>query len=127
MRLHPGRFRRCAAMARQYSMRRTQAGPSIAPAGVSREARALTARQVEAITTVMRLFVEEDLAGGMPAGRRMRCQACGQQQPAAGFVRYGSSDICNRCATAYELCRACGRVRTIEEYLHEEFPRTSSA
>jgi hypothetical protein len=79
--------------------------------------RVLSRRQVEAIGAIMRLFVEDDLANGVSDARRLYCGACARSRPAPGFVRYSGADLCNPCATAYEIARARGLVRTIGEYL----------
>lgn len=67
----------------------------------------------EAIAALMRLFVEDDLASGVLPDATRACDACGQQRPAAGFVQYDGRMVCNACATAYEVQRACGVARSI--------------
>ena len=82
-----------------------------------REARTLTPGQVQAIRTVMQLFVEEDLAAGPPRTRSRWCAGCGAPRPGAGFISYECADLCHPCATAYELARARGTVQTAGEFL----------
>jgi hypothetical protein len=115
----PARFRRCRAhppFDRQGATGRDR-GP------IERRTSGLTERQVQAITTVMHLFVEDDLANGVLPSRVIRCQACRHIRPAPGFVRYDRRPVCNRCATDYEIRRAGGLVRSIDEYLTDEHAR----
>ena len=82
-----------------------------------RAARSLTPGQVQAIRTVMQLFVEEDLAAGPPRTRPRWCAGCEAPRPGAGFITYECADLCHGCATAYELARARGTVHTPGEFL----------
>lgn len=84
------------------------------------EVRVLTAAQVRAIRTAMHTFVEEDLAFGGARACRRWCARCAAHRPAAGFVAYESGDLCNDCATDYELARARGLVWSVEEFLSSE-------
>lgn len=94
--------------------RREPAQPprSSAPVG-----RWLTPDQVRAVAAVMRLFVEDDLANGVSPARGLWCDACERMRPAPGFIRYEQRQVCNACATEYEIQRARGLVRSIKEYL----------
>ena len=82
-----------------------------------RRERALTPRQVHAIREVMRIFVEDDLANGVPPGKRLFCHACEASRPAAGFIKYGRLAFCNACAVEYEMARARALVGAPEEFL----------
>lgn len=77
----------------------------------------LTAQQVEAIRTAMHLFVEEDLARGERTPAPRWCGRCEQERPGAGFIHYEARDLCNACATVFELTRARGIVRNLPEFL----------
>jgi len=79
--------------------------------------RKLTMDQTAAITAVMRLFAEEDLAKGVPPNQRMRCDRCEMPKPLPGFVGYSTYKLCNDCSIEYELARAEGEVSTIEEFI----------
>jgi hypothetical protein len=81
--------------------------------------RELTPHQVEAIVAVMRLFVDDDLANGVAPLATRACDACRQQRPAPGFVRYEDRALCNLCATEYEVRRARGLSRSIGVYLDQ--------
>ena len=77
----------------------------------------LTSQQVQAIRDTMRLFVEEDLSRGTAHSTRRLCTRCEQDRPGAGFIAYEGSDLCNPCATVFELARARGVVRSLPEFL----------
>jgi hypothetical protein len=94
--------------------RREPARPPRSPAPVGRW---LSAEQVRAVAAVMRLFVEDDLANGVSPARGLWCDACERVRPAPGFIRYEQRQVCNACATEYEIQRARGLVRSIKEYL----------
>ena len=76
----------------------------------------LTQRQVDAIKTAMRLFVEEDLERGVSPQSTRPCSVCHRPRSAAGFVTYAEFHLCNQCATEYEISRAQGIVRTINDF-----------
>src|SRR5579884_2899674 len=83
----------------------------------SRRPRPLSERQVGAIRTAMRLFVDDDVAQGRTPADRLYCDACELPQPAAGFIRYGRYQVCNACATEYELVRARGLAGSIGQFV----------
>jgi hypothetical protein len=84
---------------------------------IARVGRFLTPQQVESVRAIMRLFLEEDLARGVPRDRQLLCQCCGVIKWAAGFVLYGRSAFCNECATELELSRLRGRCDSAAEFL----------
>jgi hypothetical protein len=88
-------------------------------AAPSHEPHPLSERQVGAIRTAMRLFVEDDLALGRASVERLYCDACELPQPAAGFIQYGRYQVCNACATEYELVRAQGLAGTIGQFVRD--------
>ncbi len=94
--------------------RREAPRPRTVPAPVGRW---LTPEQVRAVAAVMHLFVEDDLANGVSPARGLWCDACERVRPAPGFIRYDQRQVCNACATEYEIQRARGLVRSIKEYL----------
>jgi hypothetical protein len=79
----------------------------------------LSERQVGAIRTAMRLFVQDDLALGRASTGRLYCDACELPQPAAGFIQYGRYQVCNACATEYELVRARGLARSVGQFVRD--------
>lgn len=98
--------------------RRLQRRPPSPEARDCRE-RTLTPSQVRAIRAVMRIFVDDDLANGVPPGKQLYCRACEQYRPAAGFIQYGRLTFCNDCAIDYEIARARGLLCTPEEFLRQ--------
>lgn len=91
--------------------------PEVSPASGPAQPRTLTAAQVRAIRTAMYTFVEEDLAFGATRPARRWCVRCQEDRPAAGFISYECGDLCNACATQYELSRARGLVWSPNEFL----------
>lgn len=83
----------------------------------SSAARPVTDAQISAIRSVMQLFVEDDLAGGMAPDAQRWCERCRRDRRAAGFIRYGDSTVCNACATTYEVARVAGEVRNFDGFL----------
>jgi hypothetical protein len=77
----------------------------------------LTLTRARAIRAAMRSFLDEVVADGecLPAPRW--CDRCRAMRPAAGWISYQGTDLCNRCATTYELHRAAGRVHSPGEFL----------
>ena len=86
------------------------------PASVPEATRTLTPDQLRAIRTVMRLFKEEDLGAGRERIAPRWCVHCEAHRPGAGFIRYEDGDLCNPCATEYEIVRARGIARTVWEF-----------
>ncbi|HXF51205.1 MAG TPA: hypothetical protein VNM43_05955 [Dehalococcoidia bacterium] len=86
----------------------------------------LTRQQRQAIREAMRTFVEEDLARGVPPDRVERCDACGGERPAAGFVAYGEARFCNDCATQYEISRTAGGVRDADDFMRRRRARRAA-
>lgn len=91
--------------------------------GAVRTLRGLTPGQIAAVRSAMQLFVEDDLARGVPDMRGLYCGACDRIRPSPGFIHYkedgAAYPLCNACATAYELARLDGEAAGIEQYLHE--------
>ena len=82
--------------------------------------RAVTPLQLAAARAVMRLFIKEDLAHGVSPTSRLFCCACQSQRPMPGFVQYGQAQLCNDCATKYEILRVSGILETVDQYLQDE-------
>lgn len=82
--------------------------------------RRLTTAQVVAIRSVMRLFVEDDLANGMPADKRMYCDACQRPRQALGFIQYDRHLLCNACAVEYEVARARGLALSAGQFVRDK-------
>jgi hypothetical protein len=88
----------------------------VAPASAA----TVTAAQLSAVHTVMRLFVDEDLAKGVSPSHERYCHGCQGGRSAPGFVRYGELELCHPCATDYELGRLSGLTQSAEEYVGDQ-------
>jgi len=75
--------------------------------------------QVAAVRAVMQILVDDDLARGKAAIVLANCSGCRRSRPAAGAVTYGSTTLCNRCATEFELARLNRSVQTVSEFVAE--------
>jgi hypothetical protein len=80
--------------------------------------RNLSHTQVQAIHTAMRLFVEDDLRQ-MQSNKRVYCDACQRTQPAPGSIRYGRYQLCNSCATQFELAQARGLTASAGQFVRD--------
>lgn len=80
----------------------------------------LSERQLAAIHTAMRGFVEDDLRNGVSAWKRMVCDACHETRPLPGFIQYESAHLCNDCAIDYEIARVRGVALTIGQFVREQ-------
>jgi len=79
---------------------------------------ALTPSQLRAVRQVMQGFVDDDLAHGVLPAQQLYCHACAERRSAPGFVLYeGGYQLCNACATAYEVARMRGRVETAAQFV----------
>jgi hypothetical protein len=84
-------------------------------------ARSLSPTQLAGIPVVMQDFVEEDLARGIAPDTQLDCDACRWSRPMPGFIRYGCYQLCNRCATAYEVAQAQGEVDSPGQFLRDVY------
>lgn len=82
--------------------------------------RLLTPRQLAAAQTVMQLFVDEDLAHGVSPQRQLYCAACQTGRPMPGFIQYGDYQLCNGCATEYEVARMRGVTESAGQYVWDK-------
>ncbi len=74
---------------------------------------------VAEVRRVMALFVEDDLARGIPAALSLHCHACQRGRPAPGFICYERYQFCNACATEYEVATARRLVRSVGQFLRD--------
>ena len=54
---------------------------------------------------------------GVSTGSMVLCHNCGYAKPLIGATRYGNYRLCNDCALKYELNKAEGRVKNIEDFV----------
>jgi hypothetical protein len=84
----------------------------------------LTLARARAIRAAMRSFLDDAVSDGESLPPPRWCDRCRDLRPAAGWISYQQTDLCNRCATAYELYRAAGRARSPEEFVALRRTRT---
>jgi hypothetical protein len=75
----------------------------------------LSGSEKEEIFRKMRSLVQTHLKAGISAGSLVLCHNCGYAKPLVGATRYGKYRLCNDCALKYELNKAEGRVKNIED------------
>jgi hypothetical protein len=83
----------------------------------------LTLARARAIRAAMRSFLDDVVADGERLPTPRWCDRCRAMRPAAGRISYQGTDLCNRCATTYELHRAAGRAHTPAEFLARKHGR----
>lgn len=74
----------------------------------------------EKITQGVRSRVQSHPSLGISTGSRVIYHNCGYAKPLIGAARYGKYRICNDCAVQYELGKAEGRVKNIEDFVLDE-------
>jgi hypothetical protein len=67
----------------------------------------------------MRLFVEDEARQMEGGHRRVYCDACQRPKAAAGSIRYGRYQLCNGCATEYELAQASGLAVSAGQFVRD--------
>jgi hypothetical protein len=81
--------------------------------------RMLSRTQEAAIRTAMRLFLDDDLGQLNGPNHRVYCDACQRSQPAAGSIRYRRYQLCNACATQFELALARGFTASAGQFVRD--------
>ena len=71
----------------------------------------------EEIYRRIRSLVQTHLQAGISAGNLVLCHNCVYVKPLVGATRYGKYRLCNGCALKYELKKAEGRVKNIEDFV----------
>ncbi len=82
--------------------------------------RPISASQLAAVRTIMQLFIDEDLTNGVSLSQRLLCHGCRLPCSMAGFLQYERYQLCNGCATEYEVARMRGVVASIGQYVREK-------
>ncbi|MGI8550190.1 MAG: hypothetical protein ACR2PL_05220 [Dehalococcoidia bacterium] len=82
--------------------------------------RFLSPQQIESVRAIMRLFLTDDAAKGIPREWQLVCHCCEARKWAAGFVRYGRTILCNDCATEYEISRLRGHTDLVTDFLSKQ-------
>lgn len=106
---------------RRHAAQRPLHGPTAAVG------RALTPGQIASIRAVMRLFIDDDVAGGVDPRLTLFCNRCGTPRQAIGSVRYDRATFCHECCVEFEVTRARGLVESAAEYVLRYPARSASA
>lgn len=77
----------------------------------------LSDAEKEKIVQEVRGLVQCHQSMDVSAGSRVICHNCGYAKPLVGVARYGKYRLCNDCAVRYEIARAEGAVKSIEEFV----------
>jgi hypothetical protein len=92
----------------------------VAPLDTTPHGVVLTPSQLAAVQQVMHLFIDDDLGNGVSPLRRIYCDGCWHGRPMAGFLQYAWYQLCNACATEYEVARMRGAVETAGQYVRDK-------
>lgn len=65
-------------------------------------------------------LAQPHMSYGIFTGSRSICHNCGYAKPVIGAVQYGNYRLCNDCALQYELYRAEGSVKNIEDFVLDD-------
>lgn len=77
----------------------------------------LSESEKEEISRKIRGLALTHLKAGVSTGSLVLCHNCGYAKPLIGATRYGEYRLCNDCALRYELAKADGRVKNIEDFV----------
>ena len=72
------------------------------------------------ITEAIRSLVQKHAEVGVSSGSRAICHNCGHAKPLVDSVHYGRYRLCNDCALRYELAKAQGDVKNVEDFVLAE-------
>jgi uncharacterized protein (DUF983 family) len=72
------------------------------------------------ITESIRGLVQKHAEAGVSSGSRAICHNCGHARPLRGSVHYGRYRLCNDCALSYELAKARGDIKNVEDFVLDE-------
>lgn len=68
----------------------------------------------------VRSLVQKHIQAGVSPKSRAICHNCGYAMPLVGSVNYGQYRLCNDCALHYELAKAQGNVKDVEDFVMAE-------
>jgi ABC-type phosphonate transport system ATPase subunit len=68
----------------------------------------------------IRSLVQKHTETGLSSDSRAICHNCGHAKPLTGSVHYGRYRLCNDCALSYELAKAQGDVKDVEDFVLAE-------
>ncbi|AII60193.1 hypothetical protein X793_03730 [Dehalococcoides mccartyi CG4] len=77
----------------------------------------LSKSEKEEIFKRIRSLAITHINAGVSTGSLVLCHNCGYAKPLIGSTRYGKFRLCNDCALRYELMKAEGRMKNIEDFV----------
>ena len=80
----------------------------------------LSDNEKKVITERIRGLATRHLQSGVSTGTRILCHNCGHAKPLIGAVCHGRCRLCNDCALRYELAKAAGDIKSIEDFILAE-------
>lgn len=72
------------------------------------------------ITNRIRGLREEHMHAGISTQSMIMCDKCRKIKPLRGAARYGAYRLCNDCALGYELAKAAGDIKSVEDFILAE-------
>ena len=80
----------------------------------------LSDNERKVITERIRGLRLEHMHAGISTQSMVICDKCRKVKTLAGAARYGSYWLCNDCALGYELAKAAGDIKSIEDFIPAE-------
>lgn len=80
----------------------------------------LSDNERKVITERIRGLRLEHMHAGMSTQSMVICDKCRKVKPLVGAAHYGPYRFCNDCALGYELAKAAGDIKSIEDFIPAE-------
>lgn len=80
----------------------------------------LSDNERKVITERIRGLRLEHMQAGISTQSMVICDNCRKVKPLVGSARYGPYRLCNDCALGYELAKAAGDIKSIEDFIPAE-------
>ena len=77
----------------------------------------LSDNERKVITERIRGLRLEHMQAGISTQSMVICGNCRKVKPLVGSARYGPYRLCNDCALCYELTKAAGDIKSIEDFI----------
>ena len=77
----------------------------------------LSDNERKVITERIRGLRLEHMHAGISTQSMVICDKCRKVKPLLGVSHYGSYRLCNDCALGYELAKAAGDIKSIEDFI----------
>jgi len=65
-------------------------------------------------------LVQRQLQAGVSTSDKVICHNCGYAKPLAVTIHYGRYRLCSDCALSYEMAKAKGDVKNVEDFVLAE-------